>query len=95
MRKRSNGTLYFALVNNVFSLSYINLGYPSQYRLPDYYILTNTFKVNTILYTKKDIELIKEMHPDVLVIPYEDIDAHLYKHLAFYRTNIIHQPNLN
>lgn len=78
-------SLYYAIVDKVYSLSYLNLGTPSQFRLPDYYIIRQGFKSQVILYTKKETKILKELHPDVLIIPESDIDAHFYRHSAFFR----------
>lgn len=70
MIKKTEKKLYFAIINKVYALSYLNLGYSSQFRLPDYYMLKESSRTRAILYTEKEIKILKKLHPEATFVIY-------------------------
>ena len=70
MIKKTDKKLYFAIINKVYSLSYLNLGYPTQYRLPDFYMLHHNSRSQAILYTEREKKILNQLHPEATFIIY-------------------------
>jgi len=66
--------LYLAVINKVYALSYLNVGYPTEFRLPNFYLMNESAKSNSIFYTPAEVKILKEKHPEAVFIERNEIN---------------------
>lgn len=74
--------IYYAVIDKVILLQYLNVGKSGMYRLKNLSIITSPFKSDSILYTDKEIKYLKIMHPEAEFISKEGMYYYIMEHKA-------------
>lgn len=75
----SYAQLYYCIDNEIELVSILNLGKNNQMRIHNYSLVQPDYERKAILYTYKEVKIIKELYPKFTIVNYYDIQKYLQK----------------